>query len=108
MTVLFIGYWMRRREDTKRLANLRAWYLSRECDLETGIPSEDDFQMWLEYQVDPDEIDMLADAGGVVLEHEQPPGALGDVWQAYQRTNQGLGLIQWTGRVIGWLHGLWF
>ena len=108
MTVLFIGWYLQRRQDAKRLAGLRAWYLSREADLESGIPSEDDFQTWLEYETDASEHAQLAEAGGVILESEDPPGALGDVWQAYQRTNQGLSLVRWAGRVVGWLNGWWF
>lgn len=107
------------RKRQKDLAPLRAYFLHHECNLSDGIPSEDAFQEWLEYDCEPDDAALYEDLGHIALargEDTHDPDVWnwlgGDdarsAWQAYQRANQGWGALQWVARAYSWLHGWWW
>jgi len=107
------------RRKEKDLTALRAYFLHHECDLSEGIPSEDAFQSWLEYECDPDSAAFYEDLGEIALARSgeadndfwdfvgMPEGRT--AWQGYQKANQGYGALVWAARVHAWFLGLpWF
>lgn len=100
--------------------SLRAHFLLNECDGFAGaLPTEQDFIAWRDSLGD-DDISFYQDMGTCSLDRLAADDEQGDVWQwlgddakgawhAYQKANQGYGVIQWCARCVAWVHGLpWF
>lgn len=110
---LFFG----QRQPQYDLEALRAYYLTRECDLWQALPSEDDFTAWLE-ALEPEDIDSCEELGRYTLDGGEDtsedfwdfvgaPEARG-AWHTYQRGAQTWGLLSNAARVYAWLHGWWW